>query len=290
MNSTYDMLVKKSIEAFLLGLEIYNKPTIRYRVEGFSFFICNSWELMLKAKLINDKGENSIYFKDNPSRTVSLEYSIKEIFTNKHDPLRLNLEKIVELRNVSTHFITEDYEVIYAPLFQSCVFNYIEKMSMFHNIDVTEYITQSFLSLVIKEDDLDPAIIRSKYSKETADKILTTKKAIEKIELENNPAFSIDIQHNFYITKKINDADSTVRIAKEGEIPVKIIKEQKDPNKTHPYTQKNCVKEINKILSREKIDFEHFSVFTKEIRSNFNTADFQLFLKFYSLKAQERYS
>ncbi|WP_369688157.1 DUF3644 domain-containing protein, partial [Listeria monocytogenes] len=26
------MLVKKSIEAFLLGLEIYNKPTIRYRV------------------------------------------------------------------------------------------------------------------------------------------------------------------------------------------------------------------------------------------------------------------
>ncbi|EAE2649403.1 DUF3644 domain-containing protein, partial [Listeria monocytogenes] len=65
---------------------------------------------------------------------------------------------------------------------------------------------------------------------------------------------------------------------------------QKDPNKTHPYTQKNCVKEINKILSREKIDFEHFSVFTKEIRSNFNTADFQLFLKFYSLKAQERYS
>ncbi|HHR2778116.1 TPA: DUF3644 domain-containing protein [Listeria monocytogenes] len=32
------MLVKKSIEAFLLGLEIYNKPTIRYRVEGFSFF------------------------------------------------------------------------------------------------------------------------------------------------------------------------------------------------------------------------------------------------------------
>ena len=32
------LLVDKSIEAFIMGLEIYNKPTIKYRVEGFSFF------------------------------------------------------------------------------------------------------------------------------------------------------------------------------------------------------------------------------------------------------------
>lgn len=32
-------LVEKSIEAFIVGLEIYNKPTIKYRIEGFSFFI-----------------------------------------------------------------------------------------------------------------------------------------------------------------------------------------------------------------------------------------------------------
>lgn len=33
-----EKLVNKSIEAFLLALEIYNKPTIKYRAEGFSFF------------------------------------------------------------------------------------------------------------------------------------------------------------------------------------------------------------------------------------------------------------
>ena len=42
-------LIEKSIEAFILGIEIYNKPTIKYRIEGFSFFICNAWELMLKG-------------------------------------------------------------------------------------------------------------------------------------------------------------------------------------------------------------------------------------------------
>lgn len=32
-------LTNKSIEAFLLAIEIFNKPTIQYRVEGFGFFI-----------------------------------------------------------------------------------------------------------------------------------------------------------------------------------------------------------------------------------------------------------
>ena len=40
MENLSNRLVGKSVEAFIMGLEIYNKPTIRYRVEGFSFFIC----------------------------------------------------------------------------------------------------------------------------------------------------------------------------------------------------------------------------------------------------------
>ena len=51
-NTLTEKLLLKSQEAFILGIEVYNKPTIRYRVEGFSFFICNAWELLLKAILI----------------------------------------------------------------------------------------------------------------------------------------------------------------------------------------------------------------------------------------------
>lgn len=61
-----EKLLDKSKEAFTMAIEIYNKPTIKYRIEGFSFFICNAWELMLKAYMIKAKGENSIYYKDNP--------------------------------------------------------------------------------------------------------------------------------------------------------------------------------------------------------------------------------
>lgn len=64
MENTKQRLVDKSVEAFIMGIEIYNKPTIKYRIEGFSFFICNAWELMLKAELLNR--DESIYFKDMP--------------------------------------------------------------------------------------------------------------------------------------------------------------------------------------------------------------------------------
>lgn len=114
-NELKERLIDKSIEAFILGLEIYNKPTIKYRIEGFSFFICNAWELMLKAEMINR--EINIYYSGSSSRTKSLEVCIRSIYTDVHTRIRLNLEKIVELRNLSTHFITEDYEIKYAPLF-----------------------------------------------------------------------------------------------------------------------------------------------------------------------------
>lgn len=107
-NTLTEKLLLKSQEAFILGIEVYNKPTIRYRVEGFSFFICNAWELLLKAILIKTKGEKSIYYKNNNDRTLNLENCIKLIMTNDKDPVRLNLEQIINLRNTSTHFITED--------------------------------------------------------------------------------------------------------------------------------------------------------------------------------------
>ena len=104
-----------------MAIEIYNKPTIKYRVEGFSFFICNAWELMLKAHMINKFGEDSIYYKDNKDRTITLENCLQKVITNEKAPLRRNLAKIIELRNTSTHFVTEEYEMIYIPFFQACI-------------------------------------------------------------------------------------------------------------------------------------------------------------------------
>lgn len=179
MENLEERLLDKSKEAFAMAIELYNKPTIKYRVEGFSLFICNAWELMLKAYLLKTKGPESIYYKDNKNRTISLENAIKEVFTNNKDPLRINLEKIVELRNTSTHFITEEYEMVYVPLFQACVFNFNEKMMAFHFIDMTSIIPQNFLTLSVSMRALDEAEIIAKYPEPIANHLIDVKTSVD---------------------------------------------------------------------------------------------------------------
>ena len=148
-------LIDKAKEAFILAIEIYNKPSIKYRLEGFSFFICNAWELMLKAHMINMFGGEAIYYSDKPNRTISLERCVQKIFTNEKAPLRKNLEKVIELRNTSTHFITEEYEAVYVPILQSCVFNFVDKMMEFHKEDMTLIIPENFITLSVRLKSLN---------------------------------------------------------------------------------------------------------------------------------------
>ena len=248
-------LIEKAQEAFVMTIEIYNKPTIKYRVEGFSFFICNAWELMLKAYMMNRDGETSIYYKDNPKRTLSLENCVKKVFTNEKSPLHRNLMKIIELRNTSTHFITEEYEMVYVPLFQACVLNFVEKMQEFHSVDMTEVIPQNFLTLAVSMKALDENTIRAKYPEELAEKLILTKKELDPLIADNNQGFAIKIEHFDFITKDKNKATAIVHIDKNAETGVKIIKELQDPNNTHKYTMKNAVKEIDKRLKKFGISF-----------------------------------
>ena len=272
-----DKLIEKSKECFTMAIEIYNKPTIKYRVEGFSLFICNAWELMLKAYLIKRDGMSSIYYKDNPNRTISLETCLRKIFTNDKTPLRVNLEKIIELRNTSTHFITEEYEMVYIPLFQACVLNFVEKMNEFHNVDMTEIIPQNFLTLVVSMKALDEESIKAKYPEEIAHKLIDNKNKLQPMIDENNQGFAIKVEHYHYLTKKKSEATSFVKVDNNADATVKIIKQIQDVNDTHKYTMKNACKEINNRLRKRGLEI------------TINKYNFDLFNKVYGIKENPKY-
>lgn len=276
-NDIVSRLIEKSKEAFVMAIEIYNKPTIKYRVEGFSFFICNAWELMLKAYLLKRDGASSIYYKNNPERTITLENCLQKVITNEKAPLRRNLEKIIELRNTSTHFITEEYEMVYIPLFQACILNFVDKMQEYHDVDMTKVIPQNFLTLAVSMKALDESVIRAKYPEEIANKIVATNKQLEPLIAENNQSFAIRIEHLHYITKDKNQATSFVHVDKNADAGVKIIKELKDPNNTHKYTMKTAIKEITRRLQSDGIEF------------SMNQYVFDLFNKVYGIKQNEKY-
>lgn len=278
-----EQLLDKSKEAFVLAIEIYNKPSIKYRLEGFSFFICNAWELMLKAHIINNFGEGAIYFPDKPNRTITLERCVQKIFTNEKAPLRKNLEKVIELRNTSTHFITEEYEAVYISLLQACVFNFVDKMMEFHNIDMTQVIPENFITLSVRLKSLDETEVRGKYEKQVAERLITTKESLEPLIEENNSAFSIKVEHYHYATKKREEATEIYHIEKDASEGVRVIKEVKNPNETHKYNAKACIKEINKRLKKDGVELLY-----NGIHVELNMYHFQLFTSYFGLKENER--
>nr|DAG49835.1 MAG TPA: Protein of unknown function (DUF3644) [Caudoviricetes sp.] len=276
-------LLDKSKEAFILGIEIYNRPTIRYRVEGFSFFICNAWELMLKAYMIKTRSASSIYYSDNSDRTLSLSDCIKSVFTNAKDPLRLNLEKIMELRNTSTHFITEEYEMVYIPLFQACVINFTNKMMDFHEIDMTKIIPQNFLTLSATMKALSDSDFSAKYPDAIANRYLELKDSVQTLSAETNEKFAINVNVNHYITKDPKRADGTFRFCHDGEIPVAVLKEVKDPSNVFRYSAKNVILNVASRLNKEGITLLYAGSPAK-----FNMFHFTNFVKHFGVKENEK--
>ena len=276
-----EKLVNKSIEAFLLALEIYNKPTIKYRAEGFSFFICNAWELMLKAELL--RRNESIYYKNSADRTISLNNTISKIYTDKHSLIRVNLGFIIKLRDTNTHFVTEDYEATYIKLFQACVINFMNEIKKFHDIDITKYISNNFLILSINYDTLINEEIKAKYTPQIAQKLIDLNNEIDiAAATTKNEKFAINLKQNLYITKKKDEADFCVKIDSAANSKVAKIKELKDPSDTHKHTHDSVVDTVCLRLKQQNISIAYKKGFNKHILS--------LIIKKYNIKDDKSYS
>lgn len=143
--------------------------------------------------------------------------------------------------------------MVYVPLFQACVLNFNDKMLEFHNVDMTSIIPQNFLTLAVSLKSLNESEISAKYPEIISSKLLTTKKALEALEGEENSKFAININVNHFITKNRKAADAVFHIAKDGEEPVAVIKEMKEPEKVFKYTTKTSIETMNTMLHRNNI-------------------------------------
>lgn len=236
---------------------------------------------MLKAELLNRN--ESIYFKDDPDRILSVNNVVNKIYTDKNTRIRINLEKIIDLRNISTHYITEDYEIKYAPLFQACVLNFIKELKKFHDIDIIDYIPQNFLTLSASYSPLTNEQIKLKYSPEIAEKLIKQSNEVDVLTKEyDSDKFAINIKQNLYITKKRDKADFEVKINNSSENEVAIVKDYKDPSDTHKYSYKTVITAVNTRLDKKHIKLGY--------PQGFNTYVLNLFIDFYNIKQNKKYA
>ena len=70
----YVYLVDKAIAAAISAIEVYNKPAFRYREETFSILMLNSWELLLKARILKENNNKLRSIEVWENARISLGY------------------------------------------------------------------------------------------------------------------------------------------------------------------------------------------------------------------------
>lgn len=127
----HQRLVDKAVAAITAAVEVYNKPAFAYRAETFAILALNGWELLLKAKVVKDEGNDlkairvyqarptksgrpskKLFLKLNRAgnaQTISLGACIVELEKSPaklHVEVKNNLEALTEIRDNSVHFVT----------------------------------------------------------------------------------------------------------------------------------------------------------------------------------------
>lgn len=240
LSNYINALLNKSEEAYLMSIEIINKPTINYRTEGFCFFICNAWELLLKAYLINKaKDINVINYKDDSNRTIGLDECVEKIFTSTTDKTKNNISFIRNIRNKATHLILPEYDYVLSPAFQRCLTNYNKFFKKhFPNYNLNEKVTP-YIALVNpgNNENVSSLILNP------ANLLL-----LNRLKTELNSDESLGQTLRLISTKKESEADIKYTIVKDSKDLATIINVPKDIEKTHPYTTTEVVKKIKETL------------------------------------------
>ena len=251
-------ILKKSQGAFLLSLEVFNKPTIEYRVESFSILFTNAWELLLKAYLFQISGgwKLSIFRRkrrNEKRESLSIDKCLRKVFPNDMNPIRKNIECISEIRNEATHLIIMELDPYFSRVFQSGVLNYLEYIEKWFGMSLSEKLKPGFISLVSDERALeDVSVLKKRFNKEDRQSIRSWVEKFKELQKLGHKA-TIPITYSVAIVRSLKKADIVLSKGRKG-LQAIIIDKYRDIDKTHPYRRKDA---MNKILKRLKRGIEY---------------------------------
>ena len=259
-------LVDKSVEAYVLALETINRLTIQYRLESFCYLFCNAWELLLKAKILDDEGDpEAIYYNTQvgkPKRTRSLRDCLKRIVPTQNDPTRRNIERIEELRDESVHLVIGHIPSDVMCLFQAGVINYHRHLNGWFGTSLADRYPVGMLSIMYDRGpeqwdmtdqrlrrQLGPAAVEflSKYCADLKQ---------EFDDLRQPTEFSIGVDYHLVLTKGPDKADITLRSGGTDGEPTRIVEVPKGSSKSHPFRQKELLEQVGERLQINSHDIK----------------------------------
>lgn len=246
----HDKLIERSLDGFILALEVYNRPSLKNRVEAFTIMMVNAWELLLKAELLISHGYSTIFYEKD--RSISLNDALKKRLQD-NDPVRKNIEKLIELRDQAIHLLIPELQPQLSRLFQATVINYQTRYRNEMGNAPLSGQSVGMLSLVIDGPETEIAVIKKQYGELTAEVVdRFIKSFTASSNVCNSNEFSIPVDYRLALVKRKDKSDVSLTVGDDGDKAV-IIHKTVDIDISHPYHTKEAINLINKNQKIKKI-------------------------------------
>ena len=254
-------LTDKSVEAYILSLEVINSLSIKYRVETFAYLLCNAWELLLKAKVITDYGNSAVYYPvkgKEAKKSLALRDCLKKTLPD-NDPVRANIERIAELRDEATHLVISKVPKEVLALFQSSVTNYHQKLNQWFQQSLSDRVSVGMMTIVFdfkpEDFDLTSRRLRKELGKETTTFLTKFQADLRKDyeRFEGAKEFSVNIGYILAWVKKPDDADIIVASGHNASDATRTVEVPKDAGRTHPLRLTDLIPKVNQALGAHEI-------------------------------------
>lgn len=233
----------------LAAIETYNKPNFFYREETFSILAINSWELLLKARILqleNNKlssifeYENRILANGEKSKkkyrklnragnptSIGLYKACRKLKNHYRDSISQvvfsNLELLTEIRDNAVHLInkTGSIELRIQEIATASLVNYITLARQWFGVDFSNYHIFLMPLAFIRDFDSADGILLSQQEK----KLLTMIEGMKEKTTEPED-FSLLVKIDMRLHKNTSKGEAEVRISRsEDATPIRVEEE-----------------------------------------------------------------
>ena len=249
--------MRKSRDNMLLSLELYNRPSLENRMDGFVLCFCTAWEQLLKSVLIEKHGERFIFRdkqkKDGIRETISLRDCLNQQY-RKNSLIKQNIERIAYYRDQAVHLLMPEIQGPVSRLFQSGIMNYSNEFEDFAKQRFLDSSSAGLMTLVGDLRSPDIATLRGRYGNHVGEEVAQLASDLtHETGKVNDIRFAIPIDVRLVFAKDHADGH-VIHLSNAGEgidglRNAIVVEKPVDRERTHPYRQKDAVRRINVLLN-----------------------------------------
>lgn len=262
-------LAEKAVSAATAAIEIYNKPNFAYREESFAILMLNAWELLMKARVLDENsnqpkaieswqhytkrdGTKSVRRKPDRTRsgnvkTIGMDRATGLVRSyptkNINDTCAANLDLLTEVRDTAVHFRHDDLglAVKVHEVGTAAVRNFVTALYDWFGVSLNE------MNFYLMPLAFQPpaAVVESLYSDQRSTSVAKLLQHIQQQEAkQGDGAFAATLKIKMTLSRSNDNDAEVVRVGRGGANAIAVTLTEEQFRDQYPWDYKTLTQRL----------------------------------------------